>query len=285
MSLTHLPQLNLEVLKPTLIGFLMEDIARGDITGDATVPAETMTKAKLSVRHDAVVSGVIVFKTIMQLVDPNIEVDLQVKDGERVVKGRVLALVTGPARSVLKAERTALNLLQRMTGVASQTHAYVNAVPAGATLRITDTRKTTPGLRLFERYAVRCGGGHNHREDLSSSILIKDNHIAAAGGVKEAILAAKRYAPHTSKIECEVQSFAQLEDALSVGVDIVMLDNFNDDDLLRAVGLIQTRAVVEVSGGVTLERIAKIAAAGVDVISIGALTHSVKAADIGLDFD
>lgn len=165
------------------------------------------------------------------------------------------------------------------------TRRFVDALPAGCPTRITDTRKTTPGLRAFERYAVRCGGGLNHREDLGAAVLIKDNHIAAAGGCRQAIERARAYAPHTCRIECEVDTRAQLEEALDAGADIVMLDNFNDDEVRDALGLIDGRAIVEVSGGITLERVASLGTMGVDVISVGALTHSSPSSDLGLDWD
>jgi nicotinate-nucleotide pyrophosphorylase (carboxylating) len=181
-------------------------------------------------------------------------------------------------------ERVALNFVQRMSGISTATRRYVDAVPAGCVTRVTDTRKTTPGLRVFERYAVRQGGGHNHRNDLGAAVLIKDNHIVAAGGVPKAIAAARARAPHTSRIECEVDSLEQLEEALAATVDIVLLDNMSTEMVEEAVRRTRGRAFLEASGGITLERVAELARAGVDAISIGALTHSTPAADIGLDF-
>jgi len=174
--------------------------------------------------------------------------------------------------------------MQRLSGVASMTRRFVDALPEGSPTRITDTRKTTPGLRAFERYAVRCGGGHNHREDLGAAVLIKDNHIAAAGGCKEAIERARAYAPHTCRIECEVDTPAQLQEALAARADIIMLDNFDDDAVRDALRSIAGRAIVEVSGGITLERVKSLGALGVDVISVGALTHSAPSCDLGLDW-
>ncbi|HTQ46976.1 MAG TPA: carboxylating nicotinate-nucleotide diphosphorylase, partial [Polyangiaceae bacterium] len=179
----------------------------------------------------------------------------------------------------------ALNFVQHLCGVASRARAYVEAVPAGCSARIADTRKTTPGLRALERYAVRAGGAHNHRDDLGAAVLIKDNHVAACGGVRAAIERARAAAPHTAKIECEVDSLAQLDEALSAGVDIVLLDNMATSTVAEAVKRVAGRAVVEASGGITLARVAELARAGVDAISVGALTHSVQAADIGLDFE
>ncbi len=192
------------------------------------------------------------------------------------LRGRVASMLTG--------ERVALNFLQRLTGIATLTRTYVQRLTTGSHTRIVDTRKTTPGLRALERHAVRCGGAHNHREDLSSAILIKDNHIAAAGGVKSAVEAARNHAPHTTRIECEVDSLAQLDQALAAGADIVMLDNFDDDSVSEAIARNKGRAVLEASGGITLERVGSLSALGVDVISVGALTHSAPAADIGLDW-
>jgi nicotinate-nucleotide pyrophosphorylase (carboxylating) len=217
-------------------------------------------------------------------VDPRVKVVLHAKDGLVAEKGTIVAQVSGPAASILKGERVALNFCQRASGVASKTRAFVDALPAGSTTRITDTRKTTPGLRAIERWAVRCGGGHNHRDDLSSAVLIKDNHIAACGGVRIAIERARAYAPHTSRIECEVDRMSQLDEALEARADIVLLDNFDDDMLREAVARTAGLAILELSGGVTLERIPKIAAAGVDVISAGALTHSAPAVDLALDW-
>jgi nicotinate-nucleotide pyrophosphorylase (carboxylating) len=179
----------------------------------------------------------------------------------------------------------ALNLVQRMCGVATQARRYVDAIPAGSKTRITDTRKTTPGLRALERYAVRAGGAHNHRDDLGAAVLIKDNHVAACGGVRAAIERARASAPHTAKIECEVDTLAQLDEALAAGADIVLLDNMDTAMVTEAVARTRGRALLEASGGITLDRVAELARAGVDAISVGALTHSVPAADVGLDFD
>jgi nicotinate-nucleotide pyrophosphorylase (carboxylating) len=190
----------------------------------------------------------------------------------------------GHAQGILGGERVALNFAQRMSGIATMTRRFVDQLPEGSTTRIVDTRKTTPGLRALERYAVRCGGAHNHREDLSSAVLIKDNHISAAGGVAAAIHRARQHAPHTSRIECEVDNKEQLEEAIAAGAEVVLLDNFPDAVLREMVALVNGRALVEVSGGVKLDRVAAIAAAGVDVISVGALTHSAPAADLGLDW-
>ncbi len=218
------------------------------------------------------------------MVDASLQFEAQVAEGAAAPPGTVLWRVEGRARSILMAERVALNFTQRMCGIATVTRRYVDAVPKGCVTRITDTRKTTPGLRLLERYAVRRGGGHNHRNDLGSAVLIKDNHIVAAGGLRLAIDAARARAPHTSRIECEVESLEQLEEALAARADIVLLDNMETPMVEEAVRHTRGRALLEASGGITLERIAELARAGVDAISVGALTHSAPAADIGLDF-
>lgn len=284
MSTRTLPPIAQVVLRELVARALTEDLARGDVTTDATVPLDVRASCVLRAREPLVISGLAVFAAVFEAVDETIEIEAKVADGARLSAGEVAAVVRGRANPVLKGERVALNFVQRMSGVATKTAGLVAALPHGSATRITDTRKTTPGMRVFERYAVRCGGGHNHRDDLSSAVLIKDNHVAAAGGVTQAIERARAFAPHTSKIECEVDTMEQLEEALAARADIVMLDNFDDDELKRAVALVAGRAFVEVSGRVTLERIAKIAAAGVDAISVGALTHSAAAVDLGLDW-
>jgi nicotinate-nucleotide pyrophosphorylase (carboxylating) len=231
-----------------------------------------------------VLCGLPMLEEVYEQVDPLVDIEAHVEDGASLAAGALVATVSGPAASILMGERVALNFMQRLSGVATMTRRYVEALPSGSSTRITDTRKTTPGLRAFERYAVRCGGGYNHREDLSSAVLIKDNHIAAAGGVREAIERAKAYAPHTCRIECEVDTQEQLSDALSAGADIVMLDNFNDEEVGVALATVDGRAFVEASGGITLERVATLGALGVDAISVGALTHSSPSSDLALDW-
>jgi nicotinate-nucleotide pyrophosphorylase (carboxylating) len=264
---------------------LAEDLGGGDITTESTVPTTARAIARARAKSPLVVAGGAVFARVFYEVDPGLRVELVLHDATRAEPGAVLWEVEGSARSILMAERTALNFAQRLSGIATLTRRFVDAVPAGSTLRVVDTRKTTPGLRALERHAVRCGGGHNHRNDLGSAVLIKDNHIAAAGGISTAIERAKRGAAHTSRIEVEVESLSALEEALSAGADVVMLDNFAAADVEQAVRLTRGRALVEVSGGVALERIAELARAGVDVVSIGALTHSAPAADISLDLE
>ncbi|MEQ8887062.1 MAG: carboxylating nicotinate-nucleotide diphosphorylase [Sandaracinaceae bacterium] len=284
MSERTLPPLPEVVQREVVERALLEDLARGDVTTDATVPLDVRAECVLRAREPMVLAGLPVFAATFAAVDPAIEVEAKKADGARLAKGDVVAIVRGRANPILKGERVALNFAQRMCGVASKTATLVDALPAGSETRITDTRKTTPGLRALERYAVRCGGGHNHRDDLSSAVLIKDNHVAACGGVAEAIRRARAFAPHTSKIECEVDTMEQLDVALEAGADIVMLDNFDDATLKAAVTHIAGRAFVEVSGNVTLARVPIIADAGVDAISVGGLTHSARAMDLGLDW-
>lgn len=263
---------------------LEEDVARGDVTSEATVDASTTGRAVFAAREPLVLCGLAVIDAVFRLTAPDVRVIHRAKDGDRLTVGAVAAEVEGPARGILLGERVALNFVQRLSGVATQTRRYVDALPAGSRTRIADTRKTTPGLRALERWAVRCGGGHNHRDDLSSAVLIKDNHVAACGGVRVAIERARAYAPHTSRVECEVDSFPQLEEALAAGADVILLDNFDDDAVARAIELARGRAILEASGGITLARIATLGALGIDVISSGALTHSARAVDLGLDW-
>lgn len=263
---------------------LEEDLGRGDLTTEACVEESAQGSAALVARERAVFCGGELVREVFAQVDPRVTVTLHRSDGDKVEPGTRLLLLEGPARSLLEGERVALNFCQRLSGVATLTRAYVDALPAGSRTRIADTRKTTPGLRAIERHAVRAGGGHNHREDLSAAVLIKDNHIAAAGGVGPAIDRCRARAAHTSRIECEVDTIEQLQQALAHRADIVLLDNFDDAQLERALDLINGRALVEVSGGIKLERVAVIARLGVDVISVGALTHSARAIDLGLDW-
>jgi nicotinate-nucleotide pyrophosphorylase (carboxylating) len=273
------------ILREIVARALDEDAGRGDITSDACVDADLTYRAVLVARESLVLAGALVLDEVFAQVDPGVRVTRHAREGARLEALERVATLEGNARSLLLGERVALNLLQRTCGVATLTRRFVDALPAGSTTRIADTRKTTPGLRALERYAVRCGGGFNHREDLSSAILIKDNHVAAAGGVRSAIERARAHAPHTSRIECEVDTEDQLREAIEAGADIVLLDNFRDDAVARAVSAYRGRAQIEVSGGITLERVPTLAAMGVDVISVGALTHSFKAADLGLDFE
>ena len=262
-----------------------EDLGSGDLTTEACIPPDAKAVAHAVARKAMVVCGGLVFARVFQRVDPGVIFEAHVAEGERVPAGARLWTVRGRARSLLMGERVALNLVQRMSGVATQARRYVDAITPGTKARVTDTRKTTPGLRALERYAVRVGGAHNHRDDLGAAVLIKDNHIAACGGVRLAIERARAAAPHTAKIECEVDTLEQLDEALAARADIVLLDNMDTPTVLEAVKRSSGRALLEASGGITLERVAELARAGVDAISVGALTHSVQAADIGLDFE
>lgn len=264
---------------------LEEDLGGGDVTTEACIDDEARSTAHAVARRAQIACGARVAERVFTLVDETVEFHQGPNDGALVDDKTTLWSVRGRARSILMAERVALNFVQRMAGVATLTRRYVDAVPAGSKTRITDTRKTTPGLRALERFAVRTGGGKNHRDNLGSAVLIKDNHIVAAGGVAVAIGRARARAPHTSKIECEVDSLEQLDEALAAGADIVLLDNMGTDTVEEAVRRTRGRALLEASGGITLERVADLARAGVDAISVGALTHSTPAADIGLDFE
>jgi nicotinate-nucleotide pyrophosphorylase (carboxylating) len=277
-------ELPLPLIDEIVVRALQEDLGAGDVTTESCVSEDATATANGVARTELVVCGIPVAARVFALVDPTVRFEGKVADGTKSPRGTVVWTVSGRARSLLTAERVALNLAQRMSGIATATRRYVDALPKESKTRITDTRKTTPGLRLLERYAVRKGGGHNHRNDLGSAVLIKDNHIVAAGGIKNAIDRARARAPHTSKIECEVDSLEQLELALAAGADIVLLDNMDTPTVEEAVRRTRGRALLEASGGITLERISELARAGVDAISVGALTHSVIAADVALDF-
>ena len=260
---------------------LKEDIPWEDVSANAVVPAGERGHADLLCKQDGVVAGLEVFARVFTLLDKDAEVVLHVKDGDRVTKGETLAEVTGDMRAILSGERTALKFLGRKSGIATYTRAVADLL-AGTKTKLLDTRKTTPTLRVFEKYAVTVGGGNNHRFNLSDGVLLKDNHIGAAGGVKQAVAAAKAYAPFVRKIEIEVETLEQLKEALEAGADIVMLDNMDMDTLEKAVALAKGRAETEISGNVTKENVARYTALGVDYISSGALTHSAPALDISL---
>lgn len=267
---------------------LAEDAPWGDITSTALIPDGIRASARLAAREAGVLSGSGVFAAAMRLTDPAIAVEFHLADGERFDAGTDLATVSGPARSLLTAERVGLNLLQRMSGIATTTAQYVAASAGHA--RIADTRKTTPGLRSLERYAVRCGGGHNHRYSLSDAVMAKDNHLAVltrngTGDLTAALRQARAKLPHTMAFEVEVDRLDQIEPVAAAGVDIIMLDNFTVEELVEGVKLVAGRATVEASGSVNLETVAGISRTGVDVVSVGALTHSVRALDLGLDID
>lgn len=261
---------------------LAEDIGSGDITSDWTIPPDLHLKGDLVAKQVGVIAGLEVAALAFAAVDPGVQFTPLASDGDRVTRGTVVARVVGPARSILTAERTALNFLQRMSGIATDTRRFVDAV-AGTRAVILDTRKTCPGLRLLDKWAVRLGGGQNHRTGLYDMVLIKDNHIAAAGGITQAVRKARERVPRGILIEVEVKSLAELDEALALGVDRIMLDNMSLDDIREAVRRTQGRVKLEVSGGVTLSTVTKIAATGVDYISVGALTHSPQALDISLE--
>jgi len=263
---------------------LAEDIHTGDITTQAVVPGKRPASARLIAKEDLVLAGIHVAERVFARVSPDISFSACHVDGARIKKGELIASMTGDAANLLMAERVALNLLQRLSGVATLTARFVEAVQ-GTTARIVDTRKTTPGLRELEKYAVRVGGGINHRTGLYDGVLIKENHIAAAGGINEAISRARAYIPHTLKIEIETETLEQVEMALAAGADIIMLDNMSLADMRSAVTMIGKRALVEASGGVNLDSVRAIAETGVDIISVGALTHSPRAMDISMLLD
>jgi nicotinate-nucleotide pyrophosphorylase (carboxylating) len=265
---------------------LVEDAPWGDVTSESIVPEDARIRAALVAREAGVLCGEDVFSTAMSLAGA-VEVQFHRRDCESFYAGELLASIEGATRAILRAERVALNLVQRLSGIATLTARYV-AETTGTKARIADTRKTTPGLRLFERYAVRCGGGQNHRFSLSDAVLVKDNHLAALQSAGDKDLVHKLRAgfaglPHTTHVEIEVDRLDQIETALAAGAHTVMLDNFSLDDLRAGVQQVGGRAVVEASGGVSLERVRAIAATGVDLISVGALTHSVRSLDLGLD--
>ncbi|HZS40044.1 MAG TPA: carboxylating nicotinate-nucleotide diphosphorylase [Polyangia bacterium] len=260
-----------------------EDLGRGDVTSDVIFgDAAAEIRGRVTAREPLVVAGVEVAREVFRRVDGAIRFDAALADGQRVDRGDVVALVSGPARGVLGGERTALNFLQRLSGIATLTRRFVDAV-AGTGAIIVDTRKTAPGWRALDKAAVVAGGGRNHRADLASGVLIKDNHIAACGGVRAAVERARARAPHGLRIEVEVDSIDQLDDALAAGAEVILLDNMDPPRVRAAVERIARRALVEVSGGVTLDTVRGLAEAGADRISIGALTHSPRAVDLGLD--
>ncbi len=264
---------------------LEEDLGRGDVTSAAVIGPTAQAVGEIVTREPAVIAGIEVAVAVFRRMDAGLKIDPLVQDGDAVAAGRTILKVTGPAIALLGAERTALNFLQRLSGIATKTAAFV-ATTTGTQARIVDTRKTYPGARALEKQAVRAGGGANHRHDLGSGILIKDNHVAIAGGVTEAVLRARQHAPHGLRIEVEVDTLAQFDEALDSQAEVILLDNFSLDDVreaLRRRSQAPRKPVIEVSGGVTLDRARDLAAAGVDIISVGALTHSARAIDLSLD--
>ncbi|MGP4119214.1 carboxylating nicotinate-nucleotide diphosphorylase [Psychrobacter aquimaris] len=278
------PALDEVLLRPLVEAALTEDLGRrGDVTSQATIPADMQAKLEIKARQAGVICGMNLARLSFALVDPQIEFVAQVADGEWVDAGTVLATVRGNARHLLTAERTALNFMTHLSGIATDTRKIVDSV-AEYPAQITCTRKTIPGLRIVQKYAVRCGGGRNHRLGLDDAILIKDNHIAIAGDIKTAIRQAQNFAGHLIPIEVEVDTLAQLEQALDAGVSLVLLDNMSPEMLAQAVAMCKGRARTEASGGITPETVQAAAKTGVDFIAMGYLTHSTTALDIGLDF-
>lgn len=267
---------------------LAEDNGWGDLTTDLLIPEEARARATALLKQPGVVCGTEVMALAFKVVDPELSVEVLLPDGTRAEPGALIARVAGNAAAILTAERVALNFLQRLSGIATTTARYVAALE-GRPVRLVETRKTTPGLRVLEKYAVRVGGGHNHRQNLSDGVLIKDNHLAVLRslgvGLGEAVRRARANAPHTLRVEVEVETLAQLSEALAAGADVVMLDNMTLDELRQAVAEAGGRAQLEASGGITLEGLAAVAATGVDIISVGALTHSARALDISLEIE
>lgn len=276
----HLPDF---VIEPVVRQALIEDLGRaGDVTTDAIIPADATATVAIVSREAGVVAGLRCAELAWQLVDPRIIIAIHLPDGSRVEPGSVIATASGPARGILTGERVALNFLGQLSGVATATRRVADAI-AHTRARVADTRKTVPGLRALQKYAVRCGGGANHRFGLDDAVLIKDNHIAVAGGVRPAVEAARENAGHLVKVEVEVDNLDQLTEVLELGVDAVLLDNMGPEQLRAAVALVAGRAITEASGRITLETAVALAEAGVDLISSGALTHSSRVLDVGLD--
>jgi nicotinate-nucleotide pyrophosphorylase (carboxylating) len=266
---------------------LVEDVGKGDITSELLIPTQLQAKATFIAKDEGVLVGIDIARLVFIRIDPTVTFKVIIKDGSRLKKGDIIATVTGNARSILKAERTALNFLQRLSGIATQTAKYVAPVE-DLPVRILDTRKTTPGLRLLEKYAVSMGGGQNHRFNLSDGILIKDNHLMALRNkgmtLKEIVIEAKENAPKGIKVEVEVTNLKEVDEAVSAGADIIMFDNMSSAQMKRAIKKIPATIKTEASGGITMESLRKVAETGVTYVSVGALTHSVKALDISLDF-
>lgn len=272
------------LLDPILQAFLREDLEHGDITTEAIFGPQDRARASFIARHPMTVVGMAtVAARVFSLLDATVSCTGPMADGSRVEAGAELLTISGATRTLLRGERVALNLVQRLCGIATLTTAFVDQV-AGTRARVVDTRKTTPGLRLLEKYAVRASGGHNHRYSLSDGVLIKDNHIAACGSITEAVRRVRRKVPHTINVEVETDTLAQVEECLACGVGVIMLDNMDLATMRQAVAVINGRALVEASGGVNLQTVRGIAETGVDIISVGALTHSAKACDIGMDW-
>ena len=266
---------------PLILSALREDITSEDVSTNSVMPVPRKGEVNLICKQDGVICGLQIFERVFTLLDENTEVELKAADGDRVKKGQLLAVVRGDIKVLLCGERTALNYLQRMSGIATYTSEVVKLLE-GTGIKLLDTRKTTPNNRLFEKYAVKVGGGNNHRYNLTDGVLLKDNHIGAAGGVKEAINLAKEYAPFVRKIEVEVETLDMVKDAVEAGADIIMLDNMDHDTMAEAMRIIDGKAEVEVSGNMTKENLAKLSGLSVNYVSSGALTHSAPIMDISL---
>lgn len=280
-----IPRMSPLIIEDAVKRALQEDFGdAGDITTKAAIPPDATSKAVIAAREPGVVAGVDAAVAAFNLVDPSVRIEIVNNDGARIAKGDIVLTIEGPSHGVLSAERVALNFLGALSGVATATAALVDAVE-GTNAKIVCTRKTTPGLRALQKHAVRCGGGYNHRFGLYDAVMIKDNHIAAAGGIAKALQKARETVGHMVKIEVEIDHLEQLEDALSGGADIIMLDNMSADDMKRAVERNNGRAVLEASGNVTVETVRAIAETGVDIISSGWITHSAPTLDFGLDFE
>ena len=264
-----------------ILNALKEDITSEDISTNSVMPHYQLGEVELICKEEGIIAGLEVFRRVFELLDADTKVEFFVKDGDKVKNGQKLGVVRGDIRVLLSGERTALNYLQRMSGIATYTRTIADMLE-GTNTKLLDTRKTTPGMRVFEKYAVKVGGGHNHRFNLSDGILLKDNHIGAAGGVKEAVAMAKEYAPFVRKIEIEVENLDMLKEALEAGADIIMLDNMSIEDMTKAVELCKGKAETECSGNVTKENVAKLTRIGVNYISSGALTHSSPILDLSL---
>src|SRR5579864_5541805 len=280
----RVPPLPRVMIEAQVRAALLEDLGRaGDITTDAIIPPDAQAETVLAARKPGVVAGLDLALLAFELIDPAITAAVAKPDGSRLEKGATIATITGPVRGILTAERVALNYLCHLSGIASATAAVVESI-RGTKAHVVCTRKTLPGLRTVQKYAIRVGGGFNHRFGLDDAVLIKDNHIAAAGSIKAAVERARAATGHLVKIELEVDTLAQLEEGLAVGVDAVLLDNMNLDEMRRAVGIVKGRAITEASGGITPQTAPAIAATGIDLLSSGWLTHSSQALDIGLDY-
>ena len=271
-------------VKQLIQASIEEDLGRGDVTTEATIAESVISRARLSTKQEIVLAGMEVFIEVHAVLDQAVHIKAAHNDGDLLATGTVIAELEGPARSLLAGERVGLNFLQRLSGIATLTRRYVDAV-RGYHVDIVDTRKTTPGWRLLEKYAVRVGGGKNHRHDLGDGVLIKDNHIVAAGDIKQAVAMARKHSHHLLKIEVEVETLEQVEEALQAGAEVIMLDNMSPTLLAEGVKLIGGRAIVEASGGISLEGLIDVARTGVDLISVGRLTHSAPAVDIHIEFD